>query len=556
MDGARYNNIMIISIEIEEKTAGSKLLLKNLSLNLQANQKVAIIGRNGVGKTTLLGLINGQDDEFVGKIWRKKGLRIATSRQEHTQVGEMSVMGYILSELPEYLLSKNSIEAYPSIINPTEAELHAYSDALERFMHLDYYRAEDRVLQALAGYQINEAMAKGLLKNLSGGQKRFVELAKIAESKADLALIDEPTNHMDYIAKAEFIAWLGAVKGAVVLVSHDRDVLANVDTIIEIKDHKAVEFSGNYNAYLSQNSLATVAGMNNYEVQLSTMSNLKKQLQEANRKKAGSSKTPNPFIPMARRFQKQIDDLEKVMIKPSFWIDQESVEGMEKKITDRYDKYKTKNIAIATDKLSHGFANLLKIHDLSIGYTKPLFSKISFSLNSGDRVEIRGRNGAGKSTLIKLILEVSQAKPFDAVVYSGSIEPEKGLRIGYYEQEISPDLLNSTLAEAIESVYFDNDLAVNPEKIMQIASQYLFDPRADLGLKLNQLSGGQKARFQIIKMLAPGPNLLILDEPTNHLDLPSIEELETALLGYSGAILYVSHDNYFRAKLGGETINI
>jgi len=547
---------MIVSINIEEKTIGSKLLLKDLNLNLQANQKIAIIGRNGVGKTTLLGLINGEDEEFVGNITRKKGLVIATSRQEHAEVEDISVVDYILSELPEYLDCKLVMESFADISNPSDAQLSEYSEALERFMQLDYYRAEDRVLQELDKYQIDDTKARLLIRQLSGGQKRFVELVKIAESKVDLALIDEPTNHMDYIAKAEFITWLASAKGAVVLVSHDRDVLANVDTIIEVKDHKALIFTGNYDAYLKQNSLATVAGMNNYEVQLSTMDNLKKQLVEANRKKAGSSKTPNPFIPMVRRFQKQIEELEKVMVKPSFWIDQQSVEGMSKKITDRYDKYKTKNIAIATDQAETGFQNLLTISDLSIGYQEPLFSGIAFNLNSGDRAEIRGRNGAGKSSFIKLILKVASGSNADIKVFSGAIIPENGLRIGYYEQEISAELLNMTLAEAIESVYVQNELAVNQEKIMQIAAQYLFDPRADLNLKLKQLSGGQKARFQIIKMLAPEPNLLILDEPTNHLDLPSIEELESALLAYTGAILYVSHDNYFRDKLGGAIINI
>jgi len=547
---------MIVSINIEEKTIGSKLLLKDLNLNLQANQKIAIIGRNGVGKTTLLGLINGEDEEFVGNITRKKGLVIATSRQEHAEVEDISVVDYILSELPEYLDCKLVMESFADISNPSDAQLSEYSEALERFMQLDYYRAEDRVLQELDKYQIDDTKARLLIRQLSGGQKRFVELVKIAESKVDLALIDEPTNHMDYIAKAEFITWLASAKGAVVLVSHDRDVLANVDTIIEVKDHKALIFTGNYDAYLKQNSLATVAGMNNYEVQLSTMDNLKKQLVEANRKKAGSSKTPNPFIPMVRRFQKQIEELEKVMVKPSFWIDQQSVEGMSKKITDRYDKYKTKNIAIATDQAETGFQNLLTISDLSIGYQEPLFSGIAFNLNSGDRAEIRGRNGAGKSSFIKLILKVASGSNADIKVFSGAIIPENGLRIGYYEQEISTELLNMTLAEAIELVYVQNELAVNQEKIMQIAAQYLFDPRADLNLKLKQLSGGQKARFQIIKMLAPEPNLLILDEPTNHLDLPSIEELESALLAYTGAILYVSHDNYFRDKLGGAIINI
>lgn len=547
---------MILRAEIQEKTMGSKLLLKELDLTLQANQKIAIIGRNGVGKSTLLGLLNGEDSEYIGDVWRKKGLRIATSKQEHSKVEDMTVVNYVLSELPSYEKYKSIIDEYPELSNPTEAQLNTYSEALDHFAELDYYRAEEKILRALDHYQINESMARDQLKKLSGGQKRFVELVKIAESDVDLALIDEPTNHMDYVAKAEFITWLAATKEAVVLVSHDRDVLANVDLIIEIKDRKAVMFAGNYDAYLSQNGLATVAGMNTYEVQQKTMENLKKQLKEANRKKAGSSKNPNPFIPMVRRFQKQIEELEKQMVKPSFWIDQQSVDNLPKKITDRYEKYKSQNIAIATDQAESGFANLLSVHDLSIGYSSPLFAEVAFGLNSGDRVEIRGRNGAGKSTLIKLILESVKQEPLEVKVFSGFVQPERGLRLGYYEQEISSNLLSKSLGDAIEEVYRQNNLDITPEKTMQIAAQYLFEPRSDLQLQLSQLSGGQKARFQLIKMLCGQPNLLILDEPTNHLDLPSIEELEKALIEYSGAILYVSHDNYFRDKLKGKVIQI
>ncbi len=548
---------MIIQADIQEKTLGSKLLLKDLSLTLQEKQKVAIIGRNGVGKSTLLGLLSGTDDEFIGKVQIKKGTVIGVTRQEHNDVDDMTVLAYILSELPEYVTLKSTIDNYPDLISPTEEQLHEYSDAIERFGQLDYYRAEDKVLQELERYQIDASKANGLVKNLSGGQKRFVELCKIAESHVDLALIDEPTNHMDYIAKAEFITWLAAAQCAVVMVSHDRDVLAGVDMIIEIKDHKAVLFSGNYDAYLKQNSHSTLQGIDQYEIQLKTMANLKKQLQEANRKKASTSKNPNPFIPMIKRFEKEIAELEKTLNKPSFWVDQSSIETEHSKVVEKYDKYKARNIAVKTDSGSGHFQRLLNVSNLSLGYSVPLFEGVSIMLNTGDRVEIRGRNGAGKSTLIRAILdyanekELHQSKSFD-----GFIEPEPALNVGYYEQEIGSELLKLSLAEAIKKVYLAVNVDMNDEKMRGLAHQYLFEPERDLGLALGKLSGGQKARFQLIKMLAGKPNLLILDEPTNHLDLPSIEELEKALLNYSGAILYVSHDNYFRDKLGGEIVQI
>lgn len=547
---------MILQADILEKTMGSKLLLKDLSLTLQEDQKIAIIGRNGVGKSTLIGLLDGSDDEFIGSVRPKKGAVIISTRQEHAEVGEMSVLEYILSELPEYSKLKHTIETYPELDNPDETQLNEYSEALERFGQLDYYRAEDKVLQELEKYQLDVEVAGRSLKSLSGGQKRFVELVKVAESHADLALIDEPTNHMDYVAKAEFITWLAAAKCAVVMVSHDRDVLAEVDMIIEIKDHKADIFNGNYDAYLKQNSHSTLQGIDQYEIQLKTLANLKKQLQEANRKKASTSKNPNPFIPIIRRFEKEIAELEKTLIKPSFWIDQDSMEGQQKKVVEKYDKFKAQNIRVKTEESAKHFQTLLGVHDLSLGYDKPLFEGISFGLSTGDRVEIRGRNGAGKSTLVKAILDYADGKELQCISFAGHIETFAALNVGYYEQEISTKLLSMSLADAITEVYHNAGKDINQEKLMGIARGYLFEPERDLNLTLKKLSGGQKARLQLIKMLASDPNLLILDEPTNHLDLPSIEELEKALFNYSGAILYVSHDNYFRDKLKGEIIQI
>ena len=535
---------------------GSKLLLKDLDLTLQDNQKIAIIGRNGVGKSTLLAVLDGSDDEYIGEVNIKKGAVVLSTRQEHAEVGDMTVLEYILSELPEYSGLKHTIEAYPGLDDPSDDDLNDYSDAIDRFGVLDYYRAEDKILQELEKYQLDSAVAMSPLKNLSGGQKRFVELVKIAESHVDLALIDEPTNHMDYVAKTEFISWLKACPYAVVLVSHDRDVLASVDTIIEIKDQKAEIFNGNYDAYLKQNSHSTLQGIDQYEIQLKTLENVKKQLAEANRKKASSSKTPNPFIPMIRRFEKEISRLEALAIKPSFWIDQDSIGEQQGKVVEKYDKYKARNIRVKTDQATKHHQALLQVHKLSLGYTKKLFSDVSFILNTGDRLELRGRNGAGKSTLVRAILGYIHSNDLACQSYEGHIEVFPALRVGYYEQEIDTKLLKMTLAEAIEQVYHDADQPINQEKIMGLAHQYLFEPERDLKLSLEKLSGGQKARFQLIKMLCSDPNMLILDEPTNHLDLPSIEELEKALINYSGAILYVSHDNYFRNKLGGEIVQI
>ena len=187
---------------------------------------------------------------------------------------------------------------------------------------------------------------------------------------------------------------------------------------------------------------------------------------------------------------------------------------------------------------------------MSLGYDKPLFKGVNIDLREGEALEFRGRNGCGKTTLIKAILGDESPKFF-----GGEITLDKHVRIGVYEQEVSPVYFDLTLEDAIERMYLDRKLSISTTKIRSLMSDYLFI-ESDGKTPISRLSGGQKARFQLITMLANNPQLLILDEPTNHLDLPSIEELETALAKYSGAIVYVSHDGYFRQAIGGEVLLI
>jgi ATP-binding cassette subfamily F protein 3 len=191
-----------------------------------------------------------------------------------------------------------------------------------------------------------------------------------------------------------------------------------------------------------------------------------------------------------------------------------------------------------------------------LGYDKPLFSGINIDLREGEALELRGRNGAGKTTLIKSLLSNEKLSDIIAnsdgiIKFEGEISLDAHIRIGVYEQEISPTYFELPLEDAIERMYLDRNLSISTTKIRSLMSDYLFN-EGDGKTPISRLSGGQKARFQLISMLANVPQLLILDEPTNHLDLPSIEELETALTKYTGAVLYVSHDGYFRKAMGGE----
>ena len=548
---------MLLSAAIDKKVMGSKELFSGLLINIEANEKVAIIGRNGVGKTTLFRMLSDVDTDFEGEVTKKRGARIVTTAQEHHDVGEQTVLDYVLSQLPDYARLKHIIETYPDTMSDDLKKIETYSNALEHFSQLGYYTIDTDILLSLDAYQLSEEKALAPMKQLSGGQKRFVELVRVEHSDADLALIDEPTNHMDYVAKQAFIDWLKAVKHSVVVISHDRDVLQEVDRIIEIKDGRAQVFKGNYKAYLKQNAVSTTTKMHDFEVTERQIVNLKAKVIQFRRlkEKARNIDTIKQFKRREMQAAAELAELEKIE-KPSFWIDQESANKLKKSATDNYEKYKAKNIVIRANKQNEHTRELLAIEDLALSYTDSLlFRPISFRLEHGQRLQLIGRNGAGKTTLVRAIIDAANGKR-TATWQAGSIFTDSKLRLSVYEQEANAELLDMPLNEAIEHIYRSQQLAITDEKVMQIMSDYLFNPYEDAGLIVKNLSGGQKARLQIIKMLANNPNLLILDEPTNHLDLPSIEELENTLKTYTGALLYISHDSYFANNIGGENITL
>ncbi|HYH74393.1 MAG TPA: ABC-F family ATP-binding cassette domain-containing protein [Candidatus Saccharimonadales bacterium] len=544
---------MLLHVTIDHKSIGNKLLFTDLQLHIEAGEKVAIIGRNGVGKTTLFRMLTGEDTEFGGTTTFKNGIRLVATAQEHHDVGEQTVADYIVTNLPEYASLKHILDTYPDTMGDNLRKIEKYSDALERFSTLDYYTVEDRVRRSLDDYQLGDA-ADRPMKSLSGGQKRFVELIRVEHSDADLALIDEPTNHMDYLAKAAFLQWFEKTQHAVVVITHDRDLLQKVDRITEIKDQKAFNFPGNYDAYIRQNASRTAADLNEYDTVQRRIANVKKQIQAVRAKKASTSKTPNPFIPLENRLVKELEELQQAE-RPSFWIDQESVASLKSATEESYQKHKARSIRIRRIQGQERIRELLKLTDVQVGYDKPLFEPLNIYVETGDRFQIAGRNGVGKTTLVRTIMQSQQdAKP--ATLLQGAVRLDKHLRMNTYEQEIDERLLDMTLAAAVEHIYDSFGLPVNNEHIMRLLGDYLFDPHGDREHIVRNLSGGQKARLQLIKLFANEPNLIILDEPTNHLDLPSIEELEAALSQYKGAMLYISHDSYLSKKLGGETVAI
>jgi len=429
--------------------------------------------------------------------------------------------------------------------------IEAYSVALERFDQKGFYQIEENIERELDNFQL-DGTAHRPFSSLSGGQKRLVEVVKIMHSGSHLALIDEPTNHMDYVAKKQFIDWMKSARESMLIITHDRDVLAQVDRIVELKDGGSVSYRGNYDAYLKQNAERTSVGMNDFEMIEKRIVNLKQKVLDYQRLKEKSRNpgTIQKFKRLENESRTELAELEKLE-KPTFWIDRDSVENLDYRAAGRYEKFKTKNIRMSIrNEESRSKHVLVSARGLSLGYDAPLFDGIDIDLREGEAVELRGRNGVGKSTVIKALLGDTVATRF-----AGELVLDPQVRVGVYEQEVSSDLFDMKLHDAIESIYLSQNLSITETKVRQLMSDYLF-LESDGQVPVGRLSGGQKARLQIIKMLSNDPQLLILDEPTNHLDLPSIEELEAALEKYTGAILYVSHDNYFRGKIGGEIVQI
>ena len=585
---------MIADIEITEKSFGAKLLMSNVKFSVDDGEKVGVIGRNGVGKSTMFGILAGTDTDFTGNIIYRRGTTVVATAQEHHVTGDQTVLQYVLAGLPEYTELSHVIETYPETMGDDMRKIEEYTAALQRFDDKGFYQIEEQIERELMNFQLPD-VAHRPFSTLSGGQKRLVEVVKIMHSDAHLALVDEPTNHMDYVAKAQFVEWLKGAREAVLVITHDRDVLAEVDRIVELKDGGSVSCKGNYDAYLKQNAVSTGSQMNEFELIEKRIVNLKQKVIDYQRLKE-KSRNPGTIQKFKRLEEESRRELAELQAKekPTFWIDKESVANLNYKVANQYDKFKAKNVRIGLkNDDSRSKHVLVSARDLALGYgDKLLFEGVNIDLREGEAVELRGRNGAGKTTLIKALLgEVADSRPAKSpkqsaarvssetrseavsddfgrengakgsaaragiTVFDGELTLDSHVRIGVYEQEVSPTYFELPLEEAIERMYLDKDLPITGTKVRQLMSDYLFT-EGDGKVPIKRLSGGQKARFQLIAMLANDPQLLILDEPTNHLDLPSIEEMETALAKYNGAILYVSHDDYFRRAIGGDVVQV
>jgi len=360
---------MILSVEITEKSFGNKQLLQNVKFSIDEGEKVGLIGRNGIGKSTLFGILLGRDQDFSGEVIFRKGSVIASTQQEYSSVGEQTVLNFILNDLPEYAHLSKLLRELPGKMGENMELIEKYTDALNRFQEKNFHFIEDKIKAELRDFGLG-GFENRQMKTLSGGQKRLVDTIKIIHSKADLALVDEPTNFMDSHAKNRFLSWMKNSHEAVLVITHDRDVLSKVDRIIEIRDGKTCIFKGNYDDYLRANMFSTTNQIQDFESIQRRIANLKDKVREYQRmkEKARDPSTIQRFKRLENKSREELASLEEIK-KPSFWIDQENVENLDFKAAKSYQKFKAKNVKIGIkNEETRSVRSLVRAENLALGY--------------------------------------------------------------------------------------------------------------------------------------------------------------------------------------------
>lgn len=503
---------MILSCNNISKSFGTDVIIKSCSFNIEDHEKAAIVGINGAGKSTLLKIITGIEPADTGLVTLAKDKTLGYLSQQQNLNSDNTIYDELLS-VKQYILDMEaqlrSIENQMKSADDTALEtlMKKYSDLNHEFELNNGYAYKSEITGVLKGLGFAEEDFTLNVNILSGGQKTRVALGRLLLSKPDIILLDEPTNHLDM----ESISWLENYllnySGAVLIVAHDRYFLDKiVSKIIELDNGNATVFSGNYTDYASKKAILRNMQLKEYlnqQREIKHQEEVITKLKQFNREKS----------------IKRAESREKMLNKMEF-VDKPEI------LNDKMDIKLEPNVISGNDVLT--VDNLTKGFDGTV-----LFDNICFQIKRGERVALIGSNGTGKTTILKLINGIIPAD-------SGSIYLGAKVNIGYYDQEhhvLDPD---KTIFDEIRDAYPD----LNNTQIRNTLAAFLFT-NEDVFKYIKDLSGGERGRVSLAKLMLSNANFLILDEPTNHLDITSKEILENALNSYTGTVLFVSHDRYF-----------
>ena len=503
---------MILSCNNISKSFGTDVIIKSCSFNIEDHEKAAIVGINGAGKSTLLKIITGIEPADTGLVTLAKDKTLGYLSQQQNLNSDntiydelLSVKHYILDTEAQLRHIENQMKSADD--EALETLMKKYSDLNHEFELNNGYAYKSEITGVLKGLGFTEEDFTLNVNTLSGGQKTRVALGKLLLSKPDIILLDEPTNHLDM----ESISWLENYllnySGAVLIVAHDRYFLDKiVSKIIELDNGNATVFSGNYTDYASKKAILRNMQLKEYlnqQREIKHQEEVITKLKQFNREKS----------------IKRAESREKMLNKMEF-VDKPEI------LNDKMDIKLEPNVISGKDVLT--VENLTKGFDETV-----LFDNICFQIKRGERVALIGSNGTGKTTILKLINGIIPAD-------SGSIYLGAKVNIGYYDQEhhvLDPD---KTIFDEIRDAYPD----LNNTQIRNTLAAFLFT-NEDVFKYIKDLSGGERGRVSLAKLMLSNANFLILDEPTNHLDITSKEILENALNSYTGTVLFVSHDRYF-----------
>jgi len=514
---------MILSCQNISKAFVENQVLKNISFHIEDYEKAAIVGINGAGKTTLLRILMGEITPDEGTVVLAKDKKVGYLAQNSTVDSEWTIYDELLSVKQELIRLEEKIrECEINMKHVERDELEAlmkqYASYTQAFEQNNGYAYKSELTGVLKGLGFTEEDFHKKISTLSGGQKTRVALGRLLLLSPDLIILDEPTNHLDMNSIAWLETYLLNYKGAVIIVSHDRYFLDRIaGKIIEIDQSKGTVFMGNYTDYVDKKELLKVTAMKAYENQQREIKHQEEviaKLKSFNREKS---------IKRAESREKMLNKIE-VLEKPS-----EARSDMKLKLTPRFlsgnDVLTVKGLAKSFDTLK-------------------LFENIDFEIKRGEHVAIIGDNGTGKTTLLKIINELVDAD-------AGTITLGSNVEIGYYDQEHHVLHTEKTLFEEISDEY---PTLTNTE-IRNVLAAFLF-VGDDVFKRIGDLSGGERGRVSLAKLMLSNSNFLILDEPTNHLDIVSKEILENALNSYEGTVLYVSHDRYFINKTASRIMDL
>lgn len=521
----------MIEIELNNiiKNYGLKNVLNGMNLTLKTGERAVLIGCNGAGKSTVLKIIMKQETISAGTINIRKNATIGMLKQIYEYEKENpNVYNFLQRSFEQFFELERKLKkledemSYEKDDEKMSELLQKYGNVQQKYIQMGGYDIQEKFNKICSGLQINEKMLNQNYNDLSGGEKTIVNLGALLLKEPSILLLDEPTNHLD-MEKLEWLEkFLKEYKGTILMVSHDRYFLDKIATkTILLENGKEKIYLGNYSYFLKEDEKRTLAEFENYKNQQKMIKKMKESIKTL--RKFGELAKNEMFFKRAKSIEKKLAKIEQL---PQVDLEQKTLLNFKLNIDSRSGK------------------DVVIINNLNKNFeSKNIFENANLQIHYGEKIALIGKNGTGKSTLLKIIMN-------EDCEYTGEIKIGQSVNIGYIPQEINFEDDNQTILNFFEQ--FDNR---NETEIRTSLAKYMFRGN-DVFKKVSSLSGGEKVRLILAKLLKQNINFLILDEPTNHIDIETRELLEEAIKEYSGTVLFVSHDRYFINNLAERIVEV